>query len=237
MGRQPQLYNKPKAYKIRITPLGSEIPHDPYNYKNPTTAMLEFEKESLTCFVRSFEISKKEGKPHFHYYALSYNTKGTLDKRMNKLIGQGNGFHGSGEIVEDYPTLPMEYLSYLLKDCQDPLFFGFSPEEEESAWQVAKETAERVAKTKRPERGTTLQRLEENILNRLKEVNPNVEPSIPPDEQKLMRLLVLAYIDLNMLPQPSLLRAYCRTLLLKHHQNLYLTKFVDTLCEGVWDFK
>jgi len=236
MGRPAKLHTTLTAYKIRITPLGNEIPPDPWRHNIPTEGMLAFEKEKLVNFVRSFEISKKEGKPHWHYYALSYCRKSDLDARMNKIIGPGNGFHASACIVEEYPALPLEYMSYILKECIDPTFVGFSQEEEDACWAVANETAERLQAYKKRRSGmNTLEKIEENILNRLKDTWKEENPKIPNHEETLMRLIILAYLDLNMLPQPHIMKAYCRTILLKNYPDDHLNKYAKFLAQSVWE--
>lgn len=92
-----------KAYKIRVD-------YTPANFKDIIDTVISY---SPTTYVYGIEGSHEDGSAHIHFYAESDKNPTNLRTEFRKLGLRGNRSYSLKQLDE---LLPIEYISYIIKD-------------------------------------------------------------------------------------------------------------------------
>lgn len=115
---------------------------------NKVAEFRELEKRYFDSYIRSLE-GIDEHNVHYHYYVETIHPSVNIRRYIQTHIGKGNGIYSLRELDERYP---LKYLSYIVKDDSNSVWYKMPPtlREEVIAFsaQVSLEVAEKKKKKK-----------------------------------------------------------------------------------------
>lgn len=91
-------------YKLRITLI------DNITFDDCVKVVKKYSNTWLGCY----ELGKKEGHPHTHWYLETDKNRETIVKEIRKLGGKGNRIYSMTRLDEEKP---LQYLAYCIKDA------------------------------------------------------------------------------------------------------------------------
>lgn len=166
--------------------------------------IMRMERNYFKKFARCFETGSTSEKPHFHYYAVC-TSKVNLRQYIQNHIGKGNGFYSVKQCKEGLEQLPVEYLSYMLKQDDNPKFVGFTEEEIETIKNLASETEKRVKQCSKGNAG----RLADIRMELIK----NCQGKVPTTPKALVSAIVQIHLNKGWIISDFRIADYARTLL------------------------
>lgn len=182
-----------KQYKLRVT-----TSHD-------DDTLLVMEERYFLSFIKALEVGKDTGKEHVHYYFTSTHPIANVRQYIQKQLknnSKGNGAYSLSKIKEELPDRPWEYLSYLLKECTDPIMENIPEDVRVRTLAVAEETKRRVNRTRKGGKVDEIRRLVVEKCGR-----------IPAHAGMLVNLVVSIYLEQGWTLSKFRVAEYCQTIL------------------------
>jgi len=131
-------------YKLRV-----DVFEDLQKYR-------DLESKYFNSYVRAKEGGSDGSNVHYHYYFSSTVRKETIRQYIQKYIGKGNGIYSLKLLREEKP---LEYLSYLIKEDTNTVWFNMADGVRDEVMAYDKEMKDKVkaSKTKTMDRVQKIQ--------------------------------------------------------------------------------
>lgn len=171
----------------------------------------DMEVKYFSKYVRAEEVGKDTGKSHYHYY-IETDRPNPLRQYIQKYIGKGNGFYSLKRVDE---FNPVEYLSYIIKEDNNSVWFNMDDDIRENVKVYASEVKHQIKSVRK-----------EGKLSKIRLYILETNGFIPLNPETLVELIVEYHISNRLMINKFHIINYAQTILVETDEK-YKKSFIQ----------